>query len=202
MPANYGFGAACNAGAALAVGHLMLLNSDVLPVTAGWLGRLAAALETSSRIGAVGPKLLYYGDSLQHAGVYFAQDNGGNWRNMHFYKGYPRDYPEANQARSVPGVTGAAILVRRHAFERIGGFTEDYIIADYEDSDLCFKLRAEGFDIWYAPAAELYHFERQSLPFNHAYWRSSASEYNRVLHARLWRHTMAELAEQGTGVGH
>ena len=48
-------------------------------------------------------------------------------------------------------------------FREIGGFTRDYIIGDYEDSDLCLKIRAAGREIRYVPAAELYHLERQSI---------------------------------------
>ena len=196
MSGNYGFAAACNAGATLATGRLLLpLNSDVVPAMRGWLGPLVGAIDASKRIGAVGAKLLYDDDSLQHAGLYFAQDADGAWHNHHFHKGYPRDYPEANRARLVPGVTGAAMLLRRDAFQEVGGFTEDYIIGDYEDSDLCLKLRNAGFDIWYEPAAELYHFERRSMPLNGAYWRSNVSEYNRLLHENLWHGVMAWLAE-------
>jgi GT2 family glycosyltransferase len=192
MPANSGFAAACNAGAALGSSQYLLpFNSDVVPAGAGWLGRLTAMLKANATIGAVGAKLLYHDDSLQHAGLYFVQDADGTWRNSHFHKGYPRDYPEANSARSVPGVTGAVMLLRRDAFEQVGGFSEEYVIGDYEDSDLCLKLRAAGFDVWYQPAAELYHFERRSLPLHGVYWRSNASEYNRLLHTTRWREVMA-----------
>ena len=44
-------------------------------------------------------------------------------------------------------MTGACCLVPRHVCEEIGGFTEDYIIGDYEDSDLCLKIREAGYDI-------------------------------------------------------
>ena len=63
----------------------------------------------------------------------------------------------------MPGVTGAALLVRRAAFLAVGGFSTDYIIGDFEDSDLCLALRAAGHEIGYEPAAELFHFERQSI---------------------------------------
>jgi GT2 family glycosyltransferase len=196
MPANCGFAAASNAGAALAAGRLLLpLNSDVVPAGRPWLGALVAAIHASPRIAAVGAKLLYEDDSLQHAGLYFAPTAEGTWHNHHFHKGYPRDYPEANHARAVPAVTGAAMLLRRDAFVEVGGFTEDYVIGDYEDSDLCLKLRATGYQIWYEPEAELYHFERRSMPLNSAYWRSNASEYNRVLHEGRWLPFMARLAD-------
>jgi GT2 family glycosyltransferase len=198
MNENRGFAAACNAGAALASGQLILpLNSDIMPASAGWLARLVAAIDKDPRTAAVGPKLLYHDDSLQHAGLYFEREADSGWRNHHFFKGYPCGYPEANRARRVPGLTGAAILLRRELFDQVGGFCEDYVIGDYEDSDLCLKLQTAGFHIWYEPSAELYHFERRSMPLNSAYWLSSASEYNRVLHESRWHAAMAGLSADG-----
>lgn len=194
MSGNYGYAAANNAGAALARGrHLLLLNSDVIPERPGWLRPLVETLEADPQIGAVGPKLLFDDQSLQHAGLYFGRDLKGDWLNLHYHKGLPRDYPPANTACPVPGVTGAALLVRRSLFERVGGLTEDYIIGDYEDSDLCLKLRACGAEIVYQPAAELYHLERRSISQHAGYMRGVASQYNAWLHAQRWEGAMAEL---------
>lgn len=193
--ANYGYSAANNAGAILARSRtLLFLNSDVIPDRPGWTARLAAALDTRQRVGAVGPKLLFEDDSIQHAGLCFGYDpQRGRWFNQHFHKGYPRDYPPANVARSTPGVTGACLMTRRSLFEAVGGFTEDYIIGDFEDSDLCLKLRAAGADIRYEPSVELYHLERQSIQLHAAYTRSVASEYNAWLHDQRWRDRIARL---------
>jgi GT2 family glycosyltransferase len=64
--------------------------------------------------------------------------------------------------------------------------TEDYIIGDYEDSDLCLKLRAAGAAIAYVPQAELWHFERRSIAAHRGYTRTLASLYNRRLHHARW----------------
>lgn len=187
MPRNYGFAAASNAGLAVARGRAVLfLNSDVIPDRPGWMGPLLGALEADARLGAVGPKLLFADDSLQHAGLCFGRDLHGRWLNMHYHKGMPRDFAPANVARAVPAVTGAALLAPRRALEAVGGFTEDYIIGDYEDSDLCLKLRRQGLGIGYVPAAELYHLERQSIRRHDGYMRGAACEYNRRLHTERW----------------
>ena len=74
MAENAGYAAATNAGAGTARGErLLLLNSDVVPVSPGWLPRLDAVLDRDPRIGAVGPKLLFDDGSIQHAGLYFAR---------------------------------------------------------------------------------------------------------------------------------
>ncbi len=192
-----GFAAASNAGAALARGrHLLFLNSDVIPDAPGWLKVLAQALESDLRLAAVGPKLLFDDDSLQHAGLGFARDFHGAWYNMHFHKGLPRDFAPACAPRLVPGGTGACLLVRSFLIERLGGFSEDYIIGDFEDSDLCLRLRRAGHEVGYVPQAELYHLERQSISKHTGYTRSAAAAYNRRLHAERWSALMAELTDE------
>lgn len=191
---NFGYATACNAGAEAARGAvLLMLNSDVIPAARGWLQPMLSALAAEPGCVAVGPKLLFEDGSLQHAGLFFERGPGGEWFNNHYYKGYPRHYPAAQRMRKVPGVTGAALCVRRDAYESVGGFSTDYMIGDYEDSDLCLKLRAEGGEIAYVPAAELYHFERQSIRDHSGYTRSLASAYNRGTHHARWAAAIEQL---------
>ena len=201
MSGNYGYAAANNQAAKLARGeYLVLLNSDVVPDRRGWISTMMSGFQTDPGIGIVGPKLLYEDGSLQHAGMYFGRDLKGEWLNQHYYKGFPRGFALANIARSVPAVTGACLMIRRAVFEQVSGFTEDYVIGDYEDSDLCLKVRRGGLDILYQPEAELYHFERKSISRHSGYMRSVASEYNRWLHGRRWSDLMTALMANTDGV--
>lgn len=197
MSGNFGYAAANNCGVRAARGNLlMLMNSDVIPLGANWLRSLRTALRIGSAarpMGAIGPKLIFDDGSLQHAGLTFERDIDGRWYNTHFFKGYPRDWPAANVSRSVPGVTGAAMLMPRAVYEEVGGFSEDYVVGDYEDSDLCLKLRSRGYDIRYEPRAELYHFERRSITLHAGYVGTAASAYNRALHAERWSAVMEEI---------
>lgn len=194
MPRNAGYAAACNAGAKVARGALLaMVNSDVVPCRPGWLSLLAKRMSDAPELGVCGPKLLFEDGSIQHAGMYFARNHFGRWLNHHFHKGMPRDYAPATVERLVPAVTGACLVVRRALFDEAGGFTEDYVIGDYEDSDLCLKVRAAGHEIAYVPAAELYHFERQSIRHHEDYMRGTADRYNAWLHARRWGEAMHKL---------
>jgi len=200
MSANFGYAAANNAAAAVARGQfLLLLNSDVVPESAGWLQKLAAPLLKQKTVVASGARLLFDDQSLQHAGMRFTRDAGGHWLNLHYFKGAPRDFAPALEIRSVPAVTGAALLVRRDSFAKVRGFTEDYIIGDYEDSDLCLKLRQAGGDIVYCPDAVLFHFERKSINRHAGYQRSVAGLYNRWLAGQRWNDEMLDLAARFDG---
>ncbi|MDQ0560089.1 GT2 family glycosyltransferase [Rhizobium mesoamericanum] len=194
MNRNSGYARACNAGARFARGAvLVMLNSDVVPCAPGWLQLLSRSLLENKSLGAIGPKLVFEDGSLQHAGLYFGRDQREIWLNHHFHKGMPGDYAPAQHAREVPGVTGACLVTRRDTYERVGGYTEDYVIGDYEDSDLCLKIRRLGLQVAYEPAACLYHFERRSIRRSQDYMRGVASQYNSWLHTQRWDDDITEL---------
>jgi GT2 family glycosyltransferase len=182
---NGGYSVANNRGASLARGRrLLLLNSDVLPDQPGWLGRMSAFYEEQDSIGALGPKLLFEDDTLQHAGIRFQRPpSGGAWENEHYFKGLHRDLPAANVTRRVPAVSGACLMIDRELFEELGGLRGMYVQGDYEDTDLCLRLRERGHDTWYLPEVELYHLEGQSYALE---TRTAMSRYNVWLHTRLW----------------
>jgi GT2 family glycosyltransferase len=196
MERNAGFAAATNAAARQATGRaVLLLNSDVVPARPGWLAALQAARAQTGAAAATA-KLLFEDSSLQHAGMYFERDSAGRWFNMHYHKGRPRGWPGSEVVRLVPGGTGAALLIDREKFEAVGGVCEDYIIGDYEDSDLCLRLQATGGAVVYEPRAELYHFERRSIALHPGYKHTLACQYNRHLHQQRWADAMAVLMEQ------
>jgi GT2 family glycosyltransferase len=189
---NVGFSAVNNVGASLARGRLLLLlNSDVLPDKPGWLGKMKTYYDSTPGIGALGPKLLYEDDSLQHAGIYFSPLAGSSvWENRHYYKGLHRHLPAANTPRPVPAVTGACLMIDRKLYERFGGLRGIYVQGDYEDSDLCLRLIEAGYESWYLPDVELYHLEGQSYALTS---RQLNGRYNTWLHTRLWRERIEEV---------
>ncbi|MEQ9138393.1 MAG: glycosyltransferase [Thalassobaculum sp.] len=186
--ANLGYAPAVNTGAAAArAPKLVRMNSDVVPADDRWLPALLRRFRRSRRVGAAGPKLLYGDDSLQHAGLTFARDREGRYYNTHFYKGYPRNYPEARRARAVPALTGACLMLDTAVYRSLGGMCEDYVVGDFEDSDLSLRLAAEGLRLWYEPAAELYHYERESIVRNASYTDTAACRYNQYIHTTRWK---------------
>jgi GT2 family glycosyltransferase len=185
MQTNAGYAGANNLGASLAHGRrLLLLNSDILPDQPGWLGRLTRFHDSKPEAGAVGVKLLFEDDTLQHAGLYFRRcPRTGLWENQHYFKGLDRHLPASNLTRLVPAVSGACIMIDCGLYQQLGGLRGIYVQGDYEDSDLCLRLREAGREIWYLPEVELYHLEGRSYDNKD---RARNLALNRWLHTRFW----------------
>ena len=197
MPENGGYANASNAGAKIARGEwLVMMNSDILPQSQGWAQIMSDFLLENPKIGVVAPKLLYEDDSIQHAGMYFASDSRNQfYENKHYYKGYPSSYASANKPRCTPAVTAACIMINRKLFTKMGMFTTDFVVGDYEDSDLCLKLFQDGYHCYYLPSVQMLHFERQSM--NEHESATNARYYvNAWLHQQKWSSTITELMKQ------
>ncbi len=200
---NGGFARAINTGATVATGAtLLLLNSDVMPMAPGWLGRLRSRLETASGAGVVAPVLLFPDGSVQHAGIVFdeSRDYPGVWLNKHPGKGLPLRGEVAKRLQPLPAVTAACMMLRADVFEAAGGLDEDYIVGDFEDTDLCLKLQRQGLNSYLAPEARLYHLERQSQHLDADFaWRHSLTVYNAWRHSRRWEAEIRDWKMKGAG---
>jgi O-antigen biosynthesis protein len=192
---NRGYSGANNLGASQATGEkLLFLNSDAFPQQPGWLQALLAVLDDHPEIGAVGPRLVFADGSIQHAGMEFMRrDELGIWINHHPFMGLDPTLDPAQDLTIVPAVTGACLAVRRSDFDRIGGWDTGYLVGDFEDSDLCLKLRAEGLKIAYLPRVQLTHLERQSFKLlGQDDFRTRVTIYNAVRHQNRWQHFIEE----------
>ncbi|MGH8173298.1 MAG: glycosyltransferase [Rhodanobacteraceae bacterium] len=152
---NLGFVGSCNAGAAAANGELVLFLNNDTRVTAGWLEALVRCLDEAPDAGLVGAKLIYPDGRLQEAGgIVFSDGSGWNYGRFE-----DPDDPRYAFRREADYCSGAAILLSRELFRRIGGFDARYAPAYYEDTDVAFSVRAAGLKVYYEPAATVVHFE-------------------------------------------
>jgi hypothetical protein len=142
-PENRGFAVACNQGAQVGTGGILVfLNNDVV-VHPGWLEPLVRELLENARTGVVGARLVYPDGTIQHAGV------GVNRKGIpyHLFHGLHADDPLVAGRRRFSMVTGACMAVRRHEFLSLGGFDEGFING-HEDVDLCLRyFHAEGTSV-------------------------------------------------------
>jgi O-antigen biosynthesis protein len=136
--------------------HFVFMNDDIEVISPDWMEALLEYSQQSA-IGAVGARLLFPDDRLQHTGVTILGGNPGH----HFYR-FPKEHPGYffNNVcpRNFTAVTGACAMVRADVFRQVGGFSDEFPL-NYNDVDLCLKIRALGLRVVYTPHAELYHHE-------------------------------------------
>ena len=152
-----------NIGAAAATRpFLLFLNNDVIIDDPHWLRTLLDEALADPAVGAVGPKLLYPNGTVQHAGVVLGVGGIAD----HAFRGLPADAPgyiaHAIAAREVSALTAACMLVRREAFEAVGGFDEAELAVAFNDVDLCVKLRQAGWRLIFTPDLVCEHRESMS----------------------------------------
>ncbi len=155
---NSGFVRSCNAGATAARGkYLFFLNNDTL-VRPRWLDELVSTFEHVPNTGIVGSKLLFEDGSLQEAGgITWRMGESWNWG-----RGADPNDPRYCYLRESDYVSGAALMIERALFERLQGFDDLYSPAYYEDTDLCFRVRAAGKRVLVQPASAIVHLEGAS----------------------------------------
>lgn len=195
--ANLGFIGSCNAGAALARGDcLLFLNNDTV-VTAGWLEALVHCLDTAPQAGLVGARLVYPDGRLQEAGGIVFNDGSG-WNYGRFDD--PAD-PRYAFRREADYCSGAAIMLRRALFERLGRFDTRYAPAYYEDTDLAFAVRAAGFRVYVEPAATVVHFEGITSGTDTASGTKRYQVINRDKFVAKWQDALSRQPAPGTPIG-
>ncbi|NDW05609.1 glycosyltransferase [Jiella pacifica] len=145
---------------------LVFANDDMRMLSSAWDEMLRGLLARDS-VGAVGAKLLYPDETMQHAGVLFG------WKGSVIHDGLfeARDAPGPSgrwsKTRRVGAVTGAFMALRRADFLELDGFDAIGLPIGYSDIDLCLRLRAAGRDILWSPDVTLLHYESKSRGLDH-----------------------------------
>ena len=142
-----------------------LLNNDVEVIDGNWLSEMVANLLRED-VGAVGARLLYSNNTIQHAGVVLGVGGVAG----HAFKCCDRDdfgyFNRIQIQHQVSAVTGACLLVHRQTWEAVGGMDEAGLAVAFNDVDFCLKVRAAGYKIVYSPFALLYHHESATRGFD------------------------------------
>ncbi|HAL22429.1 MAG TPA: glycosyl transferase [Stenotrophomonas sp.] len=155
---NGGFIEACNDGVSRARGdHVVLLNNDTVPQP-GWLDALLDTFHSVPDAGLVGSQLLYPDGRLQESGGVIFRDGSG-WSYGRFEAA---DDPRYASLRDVDYCSGAALMLPRALWQQLGGFDTRYKPAYYEDTDLAFRVRAQGLRVLVQPASRVVHDEGTS----------------------------------------
>ena len=152
---NIGYLRGCNVALNFATSDAVLYINNDVDLAPSAIALAMRRLTSSSRIGAVGGKVIRTHGRLQEAGSIIWQ-NGTT-------QGYMRDAspqaPEANFVRNVDFCSAVFLLVRADLLHDLGGFDEAYAPAYFEDADLCVRIGMRGYRIIYDPAIVIHHLE-------------------------------------------
>jgi GT2 family glycosyltransferase len=158
-PFNYA--AVNNFAAAAARGeYVLFLNNDIESINPDWLESLVKQAAQPG-VGAVGAKLYYADDTIQHAGIVVGMGGVAGHAHLNFPRQAPGHMQRLTYTQNVAAVTGACLLMPKRVFDAVGGFDEGYVLA-FNDVDLCLKVLAAGYRIVWTPDAELYHLESKT----------------------------------------
>lgn len=206
MQSNVGFGRANNAGLSHCNGrYILLLNPDV-KLQPDCIAHLADFLLVRSEAGAVGPRLLRTDGSLDRAARRsFPTPEVALYRILGLSRLFPRSerfarynlgYLREDQLHEMDSGTGACLLIRRAAIERVGFFDPDFFMYG-EDLDLCYRIKEGGWKIYYLPTAVAVHVKGAA----------SRQDTQRMLwefHSSMWtfhdKHFADDLPAFGNGI--
>lgn len=137
---------------------LAFLNNDIEAIEEGWLTEMVShALRP--QIGAVGARLWYPNNLLQHGGVILGLGGVAGHAMKHLPKNETGYNDRAVLVQNYSAVTAACLVMKKSIFEEVGGFNETDLKIAFNDVDLCLRIGECGYKIVWTPHANLYHHE-------------------------------------------
>ncbi|MFA7494936.1 MAG: glycosyltransferase family 2 protein [Acidithiobacillus sp.] len=140
--------------------YICLLNNDTEVIAEQWLTEMLAQGQRQG-IGAVGAKLLYPDETIQHGGVILGLDGIAGHAHRSFYNESFGYCGRGALMQNFSAVTAACLLMRKDLWERVGGMTQELTVA-FNDVDLCLRIREASLRNVWLPQAQLYHHEFKS----------------------------------------
>ncbi len=146
--------------------YVLFLNNDTEVVSPDWLSVMVGYMQLQG-VGAVGAKLLYPDQRVQHAGIVHGLYDGLAGPAFKLLPSWSHGYlARARVAQNTGAVTAACMLTSRQLFLKIGGFDEANFAVAYNDVDYCYRLTDSGYRCVMAGEAELIHHEGLSRGFD------------------------------------
>lgn len=195
--------------------YLLFLNNDVTIITENWIEEMLGMCQRSD-VGAVGVKLIYPDHTIQHAGCVIGMGGIAG----HMFVDMPSNRTgylhKASIIQDMSAVTAACMMMKREAFEKAGGFSEELSVA-FNDVDLCLKVGREGYRIVYDPYVQLYHMESKTrgaedseekirrfqgeIEYMRSHWidilKNGDPNYNKNLSLTKWNYSLKPLPGMG-----
>lgn len=156
-PFNYS--ALNNKAVKLARGELIgLINNDIEVITPEWLDEMVS-IALQPNVGAVGARLWYPDDRLQHGGVVIGVGGVAGHSHKYLPKGDYGYFCRAALIQEFSAVTAACLIIKKSIFEQVNGLDEEHLKIAFNDVDFCLRVQEAGYlNVW-TPFAEMYHHE-------------------------------------------
>lgn len=143
--------------------YVLFLNNDTEVISPEWMTEMLMYAQRED-VGAVGAKLIYPNETIQHAGIILG--TGEDHVASHAHLGWGRELVgymgKLDYVSDFMAVTGACLMTKKSLFLEVGGFDEKSFAVAYNDVDLCLKFYELGKTNVYNAFAELYHYESMS----------------------------------------
>ena len=189
---EFNYSAINNFGVSFAKGeYLLFLNNDTEIIAENTIEEMLGFCMRED-VGAVGARLLYNDDTIQHAGVVVGFGGIAGHTFIGLHKSENSYFHRAMCAQDYSAVTAACMMSKRSVFDAAGGFSEDLAIA-FNDIDYCMKVRSLGKLVVYAPYALLYHYESKSRGLEDT--PEKVARFNREI--EIFRHKWPEILNHG-----
>lgn len=147
---------------------IIFLNDDVEVVTEDWLEELITQCQRES-VGAVGPKLIYPDTNVQFTRMVLGIKRNGTPVFADPFQLYGTKYLAGfadYYTADVSAISGACLMIRKQVFNNIGQFNQHEFNVAWQDIDLCFRLRGQGYSIIYTPYSQLIHYGATTKKYN------------------------------------
>jgi len=161
--------------------YILMLNNDVEIIESSWLETMVSFAQLE-HTGAVGAKLLYPNDLIQHAGVIIGLGGIAGHSFVGFHKDETGYFNYLQSVKNYAAVTAACLMCRRDVYNKINGMDESFEI-EYNDVDFCLKILDAGYYNVYLPQVELYHYESVTRGHPH---KNKASWEKHVYEGKLF----------------
>ena len=158
---EFNYSAINNFGISYAKGeYILCLNNDITVISPEWIEELLANCQRPE-VGIVGARLYYPDNTIQHAGIVLGMGGCAGSLFVGLARSRGGYLHKAALQQDLSAVTAACFMVKKEAFEKVGGFEEKLAVA-FNDVDFCLKVRHAGYLVVYDPYAELYHHESKT----------------------------------------
>lgn len=155
---KFNFAKLMNIGVAHSKGsYILLANNDIEVIKGDWMTEMISFAQRQ-HTGAVGVKLLYKDDTIQHAGVVLGLGGAAGHVFVNMHKNDRGYFNYVRSLNNYSAVTAACVMFRKDIYNEVDGMDETLDV-EYNDVDLCLKFLSHGYYNVYVPDVEIYHYE-------------------------------------------